>query len=259
MNQIGICIWCRLPWRATHGKSRIGNEIGNQAIATKFSHFLTDFFFEKIKDLPFDFYLYHAPCDISETYCNPNVDIRLVEIFEYDSNLSWMQNTNRSLDLLLNKGYSKAIACVSDCPYIEYDHFMKIIDALDCSEYAILPAKDKGINAYGVRKEVIPKFKAENVVSRSCNYSLLQEILKNFGNNHMVTVLDEYLPDIDCLSDITGFYNYLILNENRYKSYVSYKNLITFLCDELIKAIPGNEKVDASNHANAADAKKLRG
>ena len=167
-----------------------------------------------------------------------------------------MENTNRSLDLLLNKGYSKAIACVSDCPYLEYDHFMQMIDALDSSEYAILPAKDKGVNAYGVRKEVIPNFEADNVVSRSHNYSLLQEILNNFSNNnHKVTVIEEYLPDIDCLSDITGFYNYLILNENRYKSYVSYKNIITFLSDEFIKAISDNQNSEDSNHANAADAK----
>ena len=201
---------------------------------------------------PFFAFAYGLP----QTYCNPHVDIRLVEIFEYDSNLSWMENTNRSLDLLLNKGYSKAIACVSDCPYLEYDHFMQMIDALDSSEYAILPAKDKGVNAYGVRKEVIPNFEADNVVSRSHNYSLLQEILNNFSNNnHKVTVIEEYLPDIDCLSDITGFYNYLILNENRYKSYVSYKNIITFLSDEFIKAISDNQNSEDSNHANAADAK----
>jgi glycosyltransferase A (GT-A) superfamily protein (DUF2064 family) len=196
-----------MPTSDVRSKTRIGSALHNQQLANHLSLHLARLTIENIESDETDLYLYHQ--ETTEPLADPDLVFghAFRGVFEYQTRLDFMDNVSRSLRLLLDLGYEKAIFLVSDCPYLNREHLETILRLLDSYAVVLHPAEDKGINAIGCMGSFPTHLPTTNVVSRSPGYQLLDEVevfLASQGVNYFVA--SPALADIDMTEDVWRFF-----------------------------------------------------
>jgi len=211
MDKIGVVVWCRIPLQKSKAKTRIATEIGDQELANQLSLMLARVTLSNVMASNVDMFIYHQQVGghlfNGSDYFGDNIN----GYFAYNNRVGWLENTWLSLRKLLDRGYKKAVALVSDCPYFLNSRLQEVSKCLDQNMVVLCPATDKGINAYAVTNFIKSNcFYANNILSRSPNYDLTSELTEYLSrHNYSFTVMNPPLPDIDSVRDVRDYWKTL--------------------------------------------------
>jgi glycosyltransferase A (GT-A) superfamily protein (DUF2064 family) len=233
MEKVGVVLWTRMPLPGSRAKTRIAAAIGDQDLANRLSLMLAQVTISNITAPNVDIFIYHPPVSSRDFEGSDYFGDSIKEYFAYNTRVGWLENTWLSLRKLLVRGYRKAVALVSDCPYFLYSHLQSISEYLDQKDIVLVPAIDKGINAYGVVSSISSNtFYADNIVSRSPHYDLVSEVTQHLSReNYSFAVIYPPLPDIDELQDVQEYWNALTqgIFADRVESVKALREIYSFL------------------------------
>lgn len=227
MNR-AIIILHRLNVTGCDSKTRIGKAIHSQVEANMFSEILLEILINNIKGFNGDIFIYSPKASSFEQPCKIQIVGRTIECLPEERDGGILTQMLDAIRILQAKGYREIICVVSDVPYLSQMHFDRVFSLLKDYDIVICPAKDGGINGYAVHNDsVLDWIYAENEVSRTKDYHLLEDIEKNlkFLNINYYIFKKKY-NDIDTMDDIGEFYDYIMNKKEEYENNIFLIKLI---------------------------------
>lgn len=198
MKDSALVFYSRLPTKNLVGKTRIGIEIGNQDLATKFARCLIEDLLEEY--LPsesdkYDFlYYYKGNLEDFDESKYPQVT-KFIPQLEGGLSIDHIHK-------LAAKDYKKVVIVGSDIPLISKETIKEAFGKLDDCDIVIVPVKDGGYGLIGMNGYHDLYSEITNWESNSEGYALVKETLALAEKKKLKVHLLPETYDVDFVEDL---------------------------------------------------------
>lgn len=193
MNKHALLIFAKNPV-AGKVKTRLAATIGNEAALVVY-HKLLQHTFKSTQDLDLDKFVFYSEFKEEDDLWKKGFSKEL----QTGNHLG--ERMRNAFDLILNKGYQKAVIIGTDCPYIDAEIIEDAFKVLNSSDIVIGPAEDGGYYLIGIKMNHSELF--ENI-QWSTN-SVLSATIEKCIELKLSYSLLKLLNDIDDEQDLLEF------------------------------------------------------
>lgn len=205
-----LVFYSRLPINSVDGKTRIGNEINNQQLASRFNRALINDMLAEYNPFLEDEYdlVFYYDGDLSEFRTRYKYNIRrYVRAFSNDVKVGMTHIHGR-----MAQEYEKVIIVGSDIPLLTKSVIKNAFAQLGTYKSVMVPVDDGGYGLFGATEYVDIYDKVTNYNSRSEGYNLAEETRVELKKQNISLYNYDSLFDVDSVADIQRLYKEITKN-----------------------------------------------